>query len=379
MRDNSITFYPVNNGDTTLIELNDGATILIDCRLLGQDSQVYDVRNDLLARLQRDEAGRPHVNVFILTHPDQDHCCGFTEVFHVGPPESYTLADKRQEKIIIDELWFAPRIFKEYDNDLCRDALVFRQEAQRRMDLYRSGDRNRSHPGNRLRVIGSSDNPDLKGLEDILTIPGSTLNLINGKVYRDFRFFVYAPIKHDTDNENGDRNDTSIVLQARFDVAGVVEADRVFLGGDTACAKWERIIDRNEDENLAWDLFLAPHHCSWGFFSQEAYNKENPNPSEKILSLLELKRGDGYIVVSSKPIKDNDDNPPHYGAAQIYKRHVSEQHFLCTGEHPNENTPEPVFFTMTANGPVKDTQPFMKKATAVAAVKQVTSTPRAYG
>lgn len=54
MNDNSVTFYPVRNGDTTLIELTDGATILIDCRCLGEDNRVYDVHGDLLARLGRD-------------------------------------------------------------------------------------------------------------------------------------------------------------------------------------------------------------------------------------------------------------------------------------------------------------------------------------
>jgi hypothetical protein len=379
MNDNAITFYPVRNGDTTLIELPDEATILIDCRLPGEDNRIYDVHGDLLARLGRDEAGRPHVSVFILTHPDQDHCCGFMDVFHVGPPDDYTAADKQKGKIIIDELWFAPRIFNEYDDDLCDDALEFREEAQRRIDLYLSGDTGKSQAGNRLRVIGSSNNPDLNGLEDILTIPGSFLNLINGKIYMDFRFFVYAPIKHYSDDKNNARNDTSIVLQARFDVDGEEDAARVFLGGDTACAKWERIIDKNDDENLAWDLFMAPHHCSWGFFSEEAYDKDNPNPNEKIMDLLDLRRCDGYVVVSSKPIQDNNDNPPHYGAAQIYKSVVGKDFFLCTSEHPNEDNPEPIYFTMTANGPVKDSLPSVDKSAAVAAVRQAVSTPRTYG
>ncbi len=379
MKDNSVTFYPVRNGDTTLIELSDGATVLIDCRFLGEDNRVYDVHGDLLARVGRDGAGRPHLSTFILTHPDQDHCCGFTDGFHVGSPGDYTAADKREGKIIIDELWFAPRIFNEYEGDLCGDAVEFREEAQRRIDLYLSGDKSRSQSGNRLRVIGYSDNPQLKGLEDILTVPGSSLNLINNKLYDDFCFFVYAPIKHDSDDENNARNDTSIVLQARFDVDGEEDAARVFLGGDTACAKWERIIDKNEDDNLAWDLFLAPHHCSWGFFSEEAYDEDNPNPNDKIMDLLELKRGDGYVIVSSKPIKDDGDNPPHYGAAQIYKSVVGEDRFLCTGEHPDEDDPEPIYFTMTASGPVKDNPPSIEKSAVTASIRQVVSTPRTYG
>lgn len=379
MTDHSITLYPVTNGDTILIQLNDGASILIDCNFLSEESRVFDVHGDLLSRLRRDVEERPELDAFILTHPDQDHCRAFTNVFHAGPPSEYSETDKKAGKIIIAEMWFAPRIFQEYDKDLCEDAQDVRDEAQRRIDLYRSESDDRELSGNRIRVIGASDNEALEGLGEILTIPGSTVNLINGKIYEDFRFFVYAPIKADSDDEGTDRNDTSIVLQARFDIDGEDDAARVFLGSDVACSRWERIIDRNDDDNLAWDLFLAPHHCSWGFFSEQAYDKDNPAPSEKVKSLLELKRGNGIVIVSAKPIKDDDNNPPHFGAAQIYKDVVGRENFLCTGDHPNEDNPEPIYFNMTANGPQKGDAPGIKKAAAVSSVRHVVTTPRTYG
>ena len=198
-------------------------------------------------------------------------------------------------------MWFAPRIFREHTGDLCEDAKAFCQEAQRRIGLYTSGDDGRSDRGNRLRVIGASDDAALEGLDAILTVPGQAVNLINGKLHDDFRFFVYGPIKADSDGEDSERNDTSVILQARFDV-GASRCCPYLPRRRRRLRKWERIIARNDDENLAWDIFLAPHHCSWSFFSSRPYDAEDPAPSDNIMHLLYQKRGQAYVISSSKPL-----------------------------------------------------------------------------
>ena len=51
MSNTKITFYPVKNGDTNLIEFSDGASMLIDCKFRSEaeeDNDDYDVINDLL-------------------------------------------------------------------------------------------------------------------------------------------------------------------------------------------------------------------------------------------------------------------------------------------------------------------------------------------
>ena len=70
----SITFFPVDNGDMTLICLGDkaGTTILIDCNIRAAaddpDDKTRDVAQDLRERLKRDSNGRPYVDVFPWTH-----------------------------------------------------------------------------------------------------------------------------------------------------------------------------------------------------------------------------------------------------------------------------------------------------------------------
>lgn len=382
MADPTITYFPVGNGDTTLINLSDGTTIIIDLNMTEAaenepDKTRYDVQAHLLKEVRRDDKGRPHTDAFILSHPDQDHIRNFEKSFFVGDPSRYSEADKKGGRIIIDELWFAPRIFSRYEKDLCDDARAFRKEAHRRIDLYKKGGEERAKPGNRIRVIGYSDNPELEGLEAILTIPGSSIDLINGSKKADFEFFVHAPFKRDTDAQWEERNRTSIVLHARFTVDKAAEAALAFFGGDAGCGVWEEIFDKSDEKDLQWDLFLAPHHCSWTFFS-ELPSEEN-KPSKKILRLLDMRRKGAFVVSSSKLIRDDDDNPPHYQAAELYRKKVGKDKFLCTMEHPSEKKPEPIYFSMSKNGPVKDEYSKGSQILSSAALKTTVSTPQTYG
>ena len=59
-----IKYYPVGNADCTLIKLDNGMTILVDCQILsdltdGNGKQVmFDVKADVLKELKKDRLGR---------------------------------------------------------------------------------------------------------------------------------------------------------------------------------------------------------------------------------------------------------------------------------------------------------------------------------
>ena len=96
----------------------------------------------------------------------------------------------------------------------------------------------------------------------------------------------------------------------------------LWFGGDAGAGIWSKILERSDDETLKWDLFLAPHHCSWSFFSDRPY-QENMVPAKNLLTILDKKIGDGSIVIaSSKPIKNDDDNPPHYDTSTPLARNI---------------------------------------------------------
>ena len=99
------------------------------------------------------------------------------------------------------------------------------------MDLYKSDSKKADKDGNRIRIIGWTDNPDLKGLEDRIVTPGNTISEVNGSNCRYFEMFIHAPFKDDIAGE--DRNMTSIASQLRFkSEKNTTDIARVFLGGD---------------------------------------------------------------------------------------------------------------------------------------------------
>jgi metal-dependent hydrolase (beta-lactamase superfamily II) len=75
-----------------------------------------------------DDAKRAHIDTFILTHPDQDHCRGFEEIFYTGDPSEFNESDRRNGLIIIDELWFAPRIFSSFEDNLSDSAEALKKK-----------------------------------------------------------------------------------------------------------------------------------------------------------------------------------------------------------------------------------------------------------
>ena len=143
-----ITFFPVDCGDMTLIALGDktGTTVLIDCNIRAAADDVNDstrdVARDLRDRLHRDSNGRPYVDAFLLSHPDQDHCRGICNHFYLGGPAEYP-DDKKADadkRILIRELWSSPMVFRRASrkHSLSDDAKAINAEAKRRVNVNRN-------------------------------------------------------------------------------------------------------------------------------------------------------------------------------------------------------------------------------------------------
>lgn len=304
-----IKFYPVGNGDQTLLRLYDGTTINIDCNIRSGDKDsngnlIYDVKKDLLKELKTIN-GVYHLDAFILTHGDNDHCHGFKDNFYLGDPEKYQATNKDNKEIIIDEMWFSPMIAEKHSND---DEDAYQQEAERRLELHKSNSTKKDQAGNRIRIIGYDGSKDYSELNHLRSIPGDVVDVINGDRKTLFSFFVHAPFKEQLVDEEKDKNYNSIVLQARFkkDINSSEFACLVILGGDSNHEAWELIINKTKkhkndihNKALKWNILLSPHHCSWTFFNDTPQN-DFPDAKESSLELLENGLSKKYIVASSK-------------------------------------------------------------------------------
>lgn len=351
MSNTKITFYPVKNGDTNLIEFPDGVNMLIDCKFRSEaeDNDDYNVINDLLTnKLTTKKKGLPYLNAFVLTHPDQDHCLGFAQKFFLEKnPEitEPTEEEKESKLILIGELWYSSRVFTEHEDDLSDDAKSFKKEADRRMQLWKTNDSTKDKPGNRIRIIGYSDVDDLNGIPDeCITAAGEEISKLDGKNHTQYRFFIHSPFKKAIEGDS--RNETSIVMQIRVDADSSKDAGKLIFGGDAEWRVWKKIQEKTSDKKkLEWNLFEAPHHCSYTFFADDREN----DPEESSLNFLDNRVGNGYIVSSSKTIKKNSDNPPCQKAKNRYieKLDDDEDYFKCTEEN---NKQEPVVFEVKKDG-----------------------------
>lgn len=77
--DRKIDFFPVGNGDMTLIELDSGRKVMIDLNMAADDpnDETPDVAAQLRERLERDSKERLYVDALLVSHPDKDHLRGW--------------------------------------------------------------------------------------------------------------------------------------------------------------------------------------------------------------------------------------------------------------------------------------------------------------
>ena len=123
-----LSFFPVGNGDMTLVQTGGGHNILIDLNIRAAadnpDDDTPDVAAKLRNKLSRDAAGRLYVDALLVSHPDEDHCRGLRKHFHLGPPDEWS---KAADKILIREVWSSPMVFRRASRRhiLCEDARAF--------------------------------------------------------------------------------------------------------------------------------------------------------------------------------------------------------------------------------------------------------------
>ena len=330
----NIYFFPVGNGDMTLIKLRSGRTVLIDIniRQAGGDDPPPDVAKELKELLPTDTDGRPYVHAFLLSHPDQDHCRGLEEHFYLGDPATRSTKDDR---IFVRELWSSPRTFRRHDSEkhpLCEDARAFAKEGRRRVQAHRDG---RRGDGDRILLMGHDINGKTADIPEVVIEVGSDFDAITGTKDPDFKAKLLGPWKPEAGEDDAfTKNNSSVVLSIQLGASGNSDACKFLTGGDAEVSVWEKLWSRAKDD-LEYDLLQAPHHCSWHSLSSESWSRsKSPKVSADAKSALSQTRIGAHVVASSNKIENDDNDPPCIGAKREYEGIVSKVSgkFVCIGE-----------------------------------------------
>jgi len=381
-----ILFFPVGNGDMTLIALESGRKILIDMNIRSAadnpDDDTPDVATELRSLLTRDDQGRLYVDVLLLSHPDQDHCRGLRNHFHLGPPADWS---KTADKIFIRELWSSPMVFRRASSQhtLCDDAKAFNSEARRRVARYRQESWSITD-GDRILILGEDQDGKTDDLTAILVKAGTTFSQVNGQHDASMTARLLAPQPPSDDEEElRSKNHSSTILNISLTGDGIMNAARFLTGGDAEVAIWERLWQRYSGypDWFQYDLLQAPHHCSWHSLSYDSWSDygEDAEVCEDARNALSQTRRGARIIASSQPVKDDDNDPPCIRAKREYQAIAKEADgsFVCIGEHPNEKNPETMEFEVGQYGPRLKSKAM--KAAAVVGAGSVGRQPLAHG
>lgn len=370
-----IVFYSVGNGDTSQIILENGKRILFDFRHLKKTEDGEGPEINLKDRLKDElkRAGKNSFDVVAFSHSDGDHIENSTEFFELWHADKY----QGEGRIKIDELWVPAAMILETasNEEQSAEFVIWRQEARHRLKK-----------GKGVRVFSNPEKLKDWLEENDLTVDSRRSFITDaGKIAPGFtldgdgvEFFCHSPFIKHVDEGDVLRNEAALIFNIRFQ-AGSNTFDYLYVG-DSTWDVLEDIVkitkDHKREDRIQWDIYNIPHHCSYNALSDEKGDIETtPNPLVKEL-LLYGKEG-AYEVCSSNPIDNSKEakeqkQPPHIQAKKCCERHLKEVEgakFLVTMEEPNREKPEPIEFSIDADGIV------LKGPKRESAITIITSSP----
>lgn len=352
-----LSFFPVGNGDMTLMETSEGKKILIDTNIRSGD-EYPDVLGQLREKLQRDAADRLFVDLFIWTHPDEDHCRGIEEHFHLGAPEEWS---SEKDLIFIKGIWSSPIVFKransKENHTLCSDAVALNREVKRRVNLYKQSET--QNEGNFVLVLGDDEDGKTDDIQNIVLQLDSRTSDINCEYDSTFTALLLGPSpisEHDEEEQNLGKNHSSAIIN--FELRCGSNTALFLNGGDAEVVCWETLIrrlrDTGREDDLAYDILQAPHHCSWHTLSHDSLKDlgHDAKTSDEAMEALGKAQQGAHIISSSNEIKDDDNNPPAYRAKEEYLSILGEKQgfFYCVADHKKQGKNVPLVIEISSSG-----------------------------
>lgn len=337
-----VTFYPLGNAETCLLELENGGKLLFDYAAMNNGSSSdsrYDIKEDLSAIKEFD--------VVMFSHPHEDHTKGASDFFYLDHAQKYQSEDRAK----IKELWVSSAFLLETDLENQSDAKIIRNEARYRLkEGY--GIKVFAAP-NSLNDWLDDQSIDFNNVSNLIVYAGQLLELSN-TLDEELQIFVHAPFSDDSEDVE-DKNTPSIVLQIRL--YNEDQETNLLITGDTPYDVLDKIVEFSQgngnESYLSWDLYDIPHHCSYtGLNHKEGDDVQVITPTEAVQWLLEQAKPGSYMVASCDKITE-ETSPPHMCAKLAYEQYTADDvTFLATMEHiPTSKTvPTPIRFEIDSMG-----------------------------
>jgi hypothetical protein len=343
-----ITFYPLGNADSYLIQSDLNKFFLFDFAEMKNPNDPDDKRMSLASSLKDDInwLRNKHLDVLAISHGDMDHVKGISDSFWLEHAKKY----QGESRIVIDELWVpAALIVEEGSED---DTRILRSEARHRF-LEKKGIKVFARPEHLKEWLKSKG----KRLDDYRhlicdagkNVPGWELST-NG-----IEFFVHSPFAEKTDVGVLDRNTNCLVMQVSISSGGNIT--KLLATGDSVSEQWSKIVDitryHKNNGKLAWDILKIPHHCSYKAMSIEK-GKHITTPTDEFQWLLGQGASQGILVSTSDVIPhETTTQPPHIEAYRRYEETAKniDAELKVTMEHPNKENPKRLVITIDGNGP----------------------------
>ena len=364
-----IAFLPVDNGNMTFIKLNDvnETTILYDMyireKATDPNDKTYDVLQYLKDNLKTDSKGRHFVDVFILSHHDDDHIRGFENYFYAGDIKDIP---DNTDKIYIKEIWGSSRFFKRAStyNKLEDGALAFNTEMKRRYELHKKH-KEIQEEGNRIIILGESEDDKTDHVEDIVYKIGESIHVLNNRnLSSKIDINILGPIeqqKDEIDELYKAKNRGSVILQLNIKESSYT--NQILLTGDAEVGVLEYMSNIYPLSKFNYDILLAPHHCS----KYSMFNKLSDGScelSDTALETLSQAKSGAKIIASCREF--GKDTPPHKEAKKEYENIVGESNFFYTLGYKNGT--EPIEFELTGLGHKEIVKASKAKMTTASAI-----------
>lgn len=284
-------FLYTGQGESTLLVIPTGPNIddymyvLVDC-----DKDKGSNEIDLSALLKDLFANKGSLEVFINTHPHDDHIGGIKEVY---------------DTVGLKEVWHSNHKPGKKHADKYEELTYVIDKVGKANEYHLKG----TNDSNKIR--SSEDNETLKKLGNV-------------------DYVVIAPAEHVCDDiDEGDADERYNRIHEQCGVLKFTygtEAKSILFTGDSDKKAWKNHITEYHKDKLPAFVLSASHHGSRTFFKVD---KEDEDIFEEHIKLI----NPTYLIVSAPKKEDSPHDHPHDDAMDLYKKHVDEDNILHLGKN----------------------------------------------